>query len=141
MTSNTTPFPMDFSNLKRGDLIPPAEVERATMCRSDAPEFWHEQMQLRDDIRRYFRATYGDLVTIRMEGAGLRLLTHPEQAEYAPHRANRAVRQMLTAQAEAAAVDVKQLSDDQRKSHDRFLLRNAFRVQQMLKPPPPELMP
>lgn len=42
---------------------------------------------------------------------------------------------------EAGTFLLRALSDEQRQRHERWMLRNAFRVQQALKPPPPEIAP
>jgi hypothetical protein len=133
-------FPLDFDKLQRGGFLTPEQVEAATLKQRTDPQFWAASLQLRSLILAHFRGR-GDLVTVISEGDGLRILTHSEQAEYAPMREERAVRQLVLSHAEGKAVDVAQLSDEQRQRHERWMLRNAFRVQQALKKPPPELMP
>lgn len=134
-------FPLDFDQLKRGDFLTPEQVEAATLRDRNHPQFWTALLRLRDDIRNHFQAKHGDFVTVVSDNEGLRILTHQEQAEYAPQREAKAVRQLLLSQAEGAAVDRDQLTAEQRQKHDRWILRNAFRVQQALKPPPPEIAP
>jgi len=140
MSEEAARFPLDFDKLQRGDYLTPEQVEAATLKPRTDPQFWAAALQLRSMILAHFRAR-GDLVTVISEGDGLRILTHAEQAEYAPQREERAVRQLVLSHAEGKAVDVAQLSDDQRQRHERWMLRNAFRVQQALKPPPPEIAP
>lgn len=140
MSGDLSRFPLDFDKLQRGDFLTPEQVEAATLKPRTDPQFWAASLQLRSLILAHFRGR-GDLVTIISEGDGLRILTHSEQAEYAPMREERAVRQLVLSHAEGKAVDVAQLSDEQRQRHERWMLRNAFRVQQALKKPPPELMP
>ena len=140
MTGEPARFPLDFDKLRRGDFLTPEQVEAATLKRRSDPQFWAAALQLRAMILAHFRAR-GDLVTVTSDGDGLRILTHAEQAEYAPQREERAVRQLVLSHAEGKAVDVAQLSDEQRHRHERWMLRNAFRVQQALKTPPPEIAP
>lgn len=132
-------YPMDFAPLRRGDYLPPETVERATLASRTDASYRIRALALRDDIRAHFRDRHGDVVTVVFEGDGLRILTHQEQADYAPQREERAVRQILVAQAEGRAVDIAQLSDEQRVRHEGWLRRNSWRAQQLLKPPPPEL--
>ncbi len=140
MSADGQRFPLDFDKLQRGDFLTPEQVEAATLKRRTDPQFWAASLQLRSLILASFRAR-GDFVTVVSEGDGLRILTHAEQAEYAPQREERAVRQLVLSHAEGRAVDVLKLSDEQRHRHERWMLRNAFRVQQALKPPPPEIAP
>lgn len=137
--STPSRFPLDFDALQRGDFLAPEVVEAATLCKRTDSGYWAKLLRLRQEVRDHFQGKRGDLVTIVQEGDGLRILTHPEQAEYAPKREERAVQQLLISQAEGAAVDLAQLNTEQRQRHERWMLRNAFRVQQALKPPPPEL--
>lgn len=136
---NTSPFPMDFEPLQRGSYIPPETVESATMVRRSDPSYRVRALGLRDQIRQWFVETHGDFVTIVSENDGLRILTHEEQADYAPQREGRAIRQIMVAQAEGRAVDLALLGDEQRARHERWLHRNAWRAQQLRKAPPPQL--
>jgi hypothetical protein len=133
-------FPLDFQALKRGDYLTPQQVEQATLTPRDHRNYRVEMRQLRDQIMAQF-LTRGEVVTVITENDGLRILTHAEQSEHAPTREQRAVRQMLIARAEGAAVDLQQLTDDQRQRHERWEQRSSWRLQQVLKQPPPELMP
>lgn len=137
---NGEPFPLNFDDLKRGDYLPPEDVEKATLTsRSDHKAFRIRALQLCKQIRGHFLRTLGDTVTVVFDGDGLRILTHQEQFEHAPKRADQALRQIALSQQEASAVDVRQLSDEQREQHDRFIRKNSWRLQQIRKPPPPEL--
>jgi len=132
------PFPLDFNLLRRGDYLTPEQVEDATLTTRSSVDYRVAMLQLRDQILAHFLGL-GDVVTVVTEKDGLRILTHAEQAEYAPTREQRAVRQLLISHAEGKAVDVSQLTDEQRERHNRWLLRNAWRLQQAMKPRPPEL--
>lgn len=131
-------WPLDFEALKRGDYLTPEIVEGAVQCSRFDKNYRLEVLRLRAMIQDSF-VSRGDLVTVVSERDGLRILTHSEQADYAPEREARSVRQMMLAKAEGAAVDLKQLSDEQRQRHERWMLRASWRLQQALKPPPPEL--
>lgn len=133
-------FPLDFEQLKRGDYLNPELVEAAAQCSRFDKAFRLKVLRLREMIRAHFLAK-GDLVTVVSERDGLRILTHSEQADYAPEREERAISQMLLARAEGIAVDLQQLSDEQRQRHERWNQRIGWRTQQLMKPPPPELMP
>lgn len=140
MTSGGERFPLDFDQLSRGDYLPAEVVEKAILAERSDPNYRIKVLGLRDQIRRHFREVHGDVVTIVSERDGLRILTHSEQSDYAPERERRAVSQIITAQIEAQAVDVSQLvDDDQRKRHDQFLHRIAWRTQQLRKRPPPQI--
>lgn len=139
MTAQTPDrFPLDFDSLKRGDYLPPEAVESAVLAKRLDPNYRIYALGLRDKIREHF-ASHGDIVTVVFERDGLRILTHSEQADYAPQREGRAIRQIITAQCEGRAVDLAQLGDEQRTRHEGWLSRNSWRMQQLRKPPPPEL--
>ncbi len=131
-------FPLDFASLRRGDYLPPETVETAVLAQRSDPTYRIRTLALRDEIRMHFQRA-GDIATVVFERDGLRILTHQEQADYAPAREARGMRQILTARIEGGAVDLAQLGDEQRQRHERWLLRNSWRAQQLLKPPPPEL--
>lgn len=133
-------FPLDFDQLHRGDYLPPEVVEKAVLTDRGDANYRIKVLGLREQMRRHFREVHGDVVTIVSERDGLRILTHSEQSDYAPERERRAISQIITAQIEARAVDVTQLvDDDQRKRHDAFLHKIAWRTQQLRKRPPPQL--
>jgi len=136
---NGEPFPLDFNSLKRGDYLPAEAVEKATLTERRDPNYRIKSLMLRDSIREHFRTVCGDIVTVVSVRDGLRILTHQEQAEYAPQRESKAMRQIAVAQIEGRAVDLKQLSEEQRSRHERWMHRNSWRLQQLRKPPPPEL--
>lgn len=131
-------FPLDFQALKRGDYLTPAQVEDATLTPRDNRHFRTAMLQLRDEIMAFFLGR-GEIVTVVTEQDGLRILTHAEQAEHAPARARKAAQQMLMAHAESQAVDVRQLTDDERQRHERAAMRISWQRQQLTKPEPPKL--
>jgi len=141
LSAEASRFPLDFDSLKRGDFLSPEAVEEATLKQRTDPDYWRAVLRLKAKIVDHFKVAHGDLVTVVQRGDGLRILTHAEQAEHAPMREERAVRQLVLSHAEGQAVDLSQLDSEQRQKHERWMLRNAFRVQQALKPPPPELAP
>ncbi len=136
--THTERYPLDFDLLQRGSYLAPEEVERAVSRERSDPGYRLAQMGLAAEIRRYFQGK-GDWATVVCDGAGLRVLTHPEQAAHAPARERRAVHQLLIAQVEGRAVDQQQLGDEQRERHKRWKLLSDFRLQQYRKTPPPEL--
>lgn len=131
-------FPLDFQALKRGDYLTPAQVEDATLTPRHSSQYRVAMLQLRDEIRAYFLGR-GEVVTVITEQDGLRILTHAEQAEHAPARARKAVQQLLISHAEGKAVDVQQLTDDERLRHERSVMRSSWQLQQLTKPQPPKL--
>ena len=123
-------FPLDFDTLKRGDFLAPEEVEAATLTKRTEDHYWRKVLRLKAEIMDHFQAKRGEVVTVVSRGDGLRILTHAEQAEHAPIREERAIKQLVRSHAEGAAVDLSQLDTEQKQRHERWLLRNAFRVQQ-----------
>lgn len=92
---------------------------------------WHGA-ERRGDVRC-------DIAAVRVEGDGLRILTHPEQAEHVKAMEEQSIRRFGRAVVQGQAVDLAKLGDEQRSAHERWLLRSAFRLQQIRKQLPPEL--
>lgn len=141
MTSlDPTRWPLDFERLERGRVLSVEDVERATLTeRNDERAFDLARLQLRGQIINYFRDFKHDCVTVVNDGLGLRILNHQEQAAYAPQRESKAIRQIRLAAAEGAAVDLKQLTDEQRDRHERWMAKNSWRMAQLSKRPNPQL--
>lgn len=139
MIQDPSRWPLDFERLARGSFIPPEKVESATMKERTSPTYWCAVLRLRSQIQDWFREHRGDIVTVVSQGDGLKILTHEEQAVYSRRREMHGMRQILTAQVEGRSVDLDQLADDHRAKHEAWLSRNAFRIQQMRKRPPPRL--
>lgn len=137
---DTSPYPMDFGSLRRGDYLPPERVEAIVDARRTAPDYRLRLLDLRAMVEIHFRSI-GDLATVITDQEGLRILTHEEQSRHAPKRARRHMRGMGKAAQEFAGVDVAQLSVEQRQIHDEAQRRHSWRLQQMMKPKPPEIAP
>lgn len=134
-------WPIDFDTIQRGTILSVEDVERATLVsRYDLKAFDLARLKLSESIRQYFYAERGDMVTIINNGMGLRVLTHPEQAEYAPRRERKGIRQIRVAAAEGMAVDVSQLTSEQAQRLERWQLKNAFRIQALQRAPNPKFL-
>lgn len=137
---DTSPYPMDFGTLKRGDYLPPERVEVIVGMRRTAPDYRLELLALCQSAELHFRSI-GDIATVVTDQDGMRILTHEEQSRNAPKRARRHTRGMVKAAQEFAGVDVAQLSAEQRQIHDEAQRRHSWRLQQMMKPKPKDLAP
>jgi len=132
-------WPLDFEALQRGDILSAEECEKAVLLDRGDPTYWTKLLGLRDDVVDYFRAARGDIVAVRILQDGLHILTHQEQAEYAPHLLRRHMRGVAKSVAIGAGVDLAVLSDESRQRHERFLHVSSFKLQQLRKRPPPRL--
>lgn len=137
---NAERWPLDFEALKRGDVVPVSHVERIAGVKRDDAAFAFHALKLAKDIEHYFE-TCGDVVCVKSVRGSLHVLTHSRQAEYVQQRARHHVHGYATSYRKALGVDRALLTDEARKRLDRFLQTTAFRLQQMRKPPPPELQP
>jgi len=132
-------YPIDFDQLQRGDVIPAETVEAYSGLHRDDKRFNFELMSLAEDIRRHFRECHGLTVSVRQSGGDLCVLTNEQQAHYTRQQEILRMRRYLRTCAEGLAVDLAQLSEEQRDKHEKFQLRIGWQQQQMTKRPPPSL--
>lgn len=133
-------FPLDFDKLQRGDILSPEQVEAAVLKSRTDPDYRLRCLGLRNMIEAHFADVRGDIATVVVRNDGLQILTHAEQAEYAPMKQAQAIRAYRKRHLELGAVDAAQLpSDEARQRLARAQELSGWRVQQLLKPPPKEL--
>lgn len=134
-----TRYPLDFAALRRGSVLSVEAVEVAVGKKRDHPEFPWLHMGLKDQVVQHFEEQ-GDLgVIVTMCDGGLQVLTDEECAGYCQRESRRTRRRYAWSITKASLIDRAKLQDATRESLDRFLMREAFRLQQMRKAPPPEL--
>lgn len=121
-------WPFDYDAMQKGDSIPSSKVIEVIQEKPDSPKFQLKLMRLVGAIERELNDR-GKRVTVRSVKGAIEILDDPTAAEYAPSRRKKAVRQLMRSQEIAQRVDVSQLDEDQRRSHERSLLTGATYLQ------------
>lgn len=109
-----TRYPLDYDALKKGDVIPAAQLERI-LSRKRGTERYHLQLlTLRDEIERQL-AIRGAIVAVRTFGDTLKILTDEEAAEHCPRRVHLGIRHAFKNHRKSLAVELPNLSDEKRR--------------------------
>jgi hypothetical protein len=123
---------LDMSGLMKGDYLSPALIEDVTGETEGTTGYQLALLNLKERIV----ATLADLaktersdgtlnpdrlVTLKVEGGGLRILTDPEAAVYNKVQGEAAVRKLRHANRRNLLVDESKLSDGERQGHYRTL--------------------
>lgn len=127
--------PLDFSKLKRGDVISIPELERATCVdQSAGKDFRLAVLNLREQIMREVSIRNGCLVSVEYrERFGIKVLTHAEQSAYTANHFGISIRRAIRSNQFHSSVDVTQLSDREREEHERASRRQAFIISGMME--------
>jgi hypothetical protein len=124
----TTEYPIATDELQKGDVITIDELESATEARRDSPRFWAAVLRVSDYIAARFRDR-GEIVTIRQDGGALRILTDEEATVYNERAAECGLAKMGRALVRQMGVDVRNLTEGQRRDHERRLLVQSKTLQ------------
>ncbi len=111
---------VNIESLQKGDYLSPIEIEEITGEIEGTQEYQFALMQLRQEIESGLRCL-GRPVTIKTEGAGLRVLTDAEAAVYNARHGDLARFKLFRAFRRNQAVDEANLSDPERQAHYRTL--------------------
>lgn len=79
--TNAEPYPMDFLALAKGDYIDPEKCQKITRKQAGTCPYQLALLGLAKRIEKEM-AALGEPVTVKQEGAGLRILTDLESSEY-----------------------------------------------------------
>ena len=113
--------PLDFAALKKGTYISEAELILAVGCEPPTPQWGLSLIGLAE---RIFEETG---IQAKQEGTQLRLMTDPEALIYRQKQEMHGVRKIRKAGLMLQALDRGELSDEEKRSHEAAMLRNAFR--------------
>ena len=114
------PSMIDVRQLAKGDYISPEFLEGLTGFLRYTQDYAFRILVLRDDLDRGLKAI-GNPITIKQEGAGLRLLTDSEAANYNARLADSYLHRMGRAHERNLAVDSNNLSQEEDHQHLRNL--------------------
>lgn len=116
---DTTKYPMDYTQAKKGDVITAADLRTMFGYEPETKEYNFAVLRLRDDIERHLDAM-GTPVTVAMVNGNLCVLNDAEASEYNAARFIQAKSQMVKAHWRAMrTVDAGALTADQLTEHQR----------------------
>jgi hypothetical protein len=124
----STEYPIQTDDLSKGSVITADELERATGVRRDSDRYRLGLLKVRDYITERFRDR-GEIITVKQEGDTLRILTDAEATEYNERSAEQGLAKMGRALVRQVGVDVRNLTDAQRRDHERRLLIQSKTLQ------------
>lgn len=105
---------LDTESLIKGDSIDTAEIERVTGAKYGTMQFQFQAMQLAQKIM-----TERPEMVARIDRGNIRILEDGEASEYCNDRYNAHYNGMRRANQKAGMVDRAQLTDEERRTHDK----------------------
>jgi len=126
--SEPKPYPIDVRALVKGQTITVPELEKILGVTIENPDWWARVLILKKKIIIQ-RARLGlPYFTLNQRGwhGGLHVCTDSEATKYTSQRAQHGKRTFRNALRGKLAVDVSQLTDDEKKDHEVTLKRMAF---------------
>lgn len=131
-TQNGIPYPLDFDSLNKGDVLSIETLEHITGEKAGSDRYRFRCMALCKEICKEMEVRQNP-VTARMKRDTIEILLDKESAHYNNWVFDKGRRTMRNALTRQAKVDVTKLSDDDRKTHDFNLLRNANTYQGLMR--------
>lgn len=117
--------PIDFSRLAKGMSVPVDELERTIGHKRSEPEYRTKLLSIRDAARDARPELWPH---IRTDHDALRVMLDSEAVEYNQKLINEAEKRIVRIVGGLTAVDVNQLTADQRRAKDLYDQHNAMRV-------------
>lgn len=112
------PHPLNFDALQKGDIISAEQIESITQCQRSHRSYQLRVLALKEQIQRELRDR-GRVVTIACRKDALHILTDAEAAEYNERAMGEYFRRAGRALYRKIHVDQSQLTDEERKVHQR----------------------
>lgn len=140
MTQEVEPFPVDYDTLAKGDLIAAERCEQILNLTRLDERYQLKLLRLKETICDAMEKR-GVPITIRIEKAGLAVLTDAQAAEYNPQQFELGIRKAATAHRRTLLVDNNNLTiEEQQKLNRRSEIQGRMlqAVQQSRKLPEPE---
>jgi len=138
-SSEATPFPIDFSKLRRGDVISRQQVSSIWGNAYGTAKFQLDCLRLSKMIRDYFADIHGDFVSITVRSGSIFILDHKVQDEDVQVGKRAAIARYLRRHREDMGTDASKLTPVQRSARERRLLVDSWKVQQLTKRRHPRL--
>lgn len=112
---------LDLDSLKKGDYISAPMLEDLTGLPAGTPEYVFAVLGLKAELERTILQRNHRRVTMKSEGAGLRILTDSEAADYNIAQIDQSKRRLVRAHRRNLDVDEGQLTAPERQAHYRNL--------------------
>lgn len=116
---NTTPYPLDFDALKKGDRIAAETIKRITGKEPGSDEYNFGRLRLRQQIQDEIEERRGETVTVKNNGDGLVILTDTEATEHNHRQFKTNIRALHERHFRMMGVDREQLDGETIAKHDR----------------------
>lgn len=121
--------PIDFDALAPGSVISAAECQRIFGVERRLRAYQLKLLEFGNEVSRRLSERYGRIIVVVQRKDGLAVLTEAERVAHVQRQAGSARRKRRRAVAAARDTDISQLTDEQRRDHERFLLLEAWRMQ------------
>lgn len=128
----SSPFPVDFDSLQKGDVIAPEIIENAYGISRDLRAYAFAALNLKTRIECELE-NRGYPVSTKIEGSSIRILTDEEAVPYNAMAFEAGVAKMGRSHRRLNLVDVGKLSQLARSTHDRAIAVQAFQLQALRK--------
>lgn len=119
--STTEKYPFDYDALNKGDVIPAERIEEITGIKRHEAAYSIAVMGLQSQVQHELIDRGRDVV-VRCDKGALRILTDPEAAEYTAKLFTQRKRQLVRAHGYGLRVQVANLDEQQRLSHERNIV-------------------
>jgi len=122
---------VQMGSLQRGDVFTTVQLETITQQMHGTKEYELGVLQFMNAIELHFlkRETKDDVcVRVLDDHSTVRILTHPEQAEYTRSRSGNIKKRFRKNHRKSQGVDMGKLSSEQQKRHAEFLARTGAEI-------------
>lgn len=126
-------FDVDIDSIETGSVLGIAECEKlfGYTRQSDPMRYQFDLMRLSDWIgKELFKQ--GKLLTVTCDGSDIRVLTHEQASDYNQKHFDNAIKRMRKCAKRLAAVDIRELTAERVKSHDRAIVKQS-KILQMIR--------
>lgn len=123
-TPHQRPYPFDFNNLKKGDVISAQQIEDYTGVSRDTSKYGLAVLKVRTliEIESQLR---GQTLTLKQNNGELVVCMDEEASVENSRRCENGLRKYMRAHRRMCGVDVNNLSADRKPIHDRELIRQG----------------
>lgn len=121
-------FPLDYEALKKGDTIPAARVEKIAGVLRGSEGYEFAVLKVCKQIEREL-AVRERLWTVVVRGEDVVILTDAQAATYTDDQQRQAMRRLKRNFHRQVAVDVLELSEEERAKHERAVEVNGKTLQ------------
>lgn len=119
--STTEKYPFDFDALDKGDVIPAERIEEITGHKRQEAAYGIALMALQSQVQSELLLR-GRPVVVRCDKGALRILTDPEAADHTAKLFAQRKRQLVRAHGYGMRVQVANLDEQTRLSHERNIV-------------------